>query len=142
MMGRRAPAGWRVLVTGTALALAGCSSATPYAPSAAQLLQRQVLAVATQARAGQYARAIAQLTELQTSDDAALKKGELTVDRHNAIASEISQIRADLATLEAQAQVRRLQQQTQLLQRQAAQRAPRPGPAGGGKHDHGGKGGD
>ena len=123
-----------------ALVLTGCSSAVPYAPSAAQLLQRQVLAVVTAAHSGQLARAGEQLNQLQQSNDAAFKKGDLTAARHDAIASEISQIRADLSVLAAQAQVRRLQQQTQLLQqaqlRQQSETRPHPGP-GGGKHGHG-----
>ena len=90
-------------VVGLGLVLAGCGSSsttTTYATQAAQSLQQRVLAIATSANTHDYAQALQQLTALQQADDAALAAGSITNARRDAIAASISQVRADLTSLQ------------------------------------------
>lgn len=115
-------------VAAMTVALSGCAGAAAgehYAPATAASLQQQLLVVAKTAASHNYAGALQQLSNLQQADDAALTDGAITASRHAAIASAISQVRADLSLLQTQAQARAAQQRrTTLLASRPATPAP------------------
>lgn len=97
-------------VVATAMTLSGCATGEHYATATAASLQRQLLSIAQSAASRDYSRALQQLTQLQGADDAALKAGTVTAARHDAIATAIGQVRADLTLLRTQAEARALEQ--------------------------------
>jgi chromosome segregation ATPase len=103
-----------------ALALTGCAGES-YTGHAASALQHGVLAVAQAASTNDLAGAQQRLAELERTNDDALRKGEITRTRHDAVAASIASIRADLSQLQDQADKARLQQQLQQLQQQQQQ---------------------
>lgn len=93
------------------LALGGCSAGDRYAAGAARDLQQGVLAVARSSSTKDYPTALKHLAELERSNDRALQNGQLTKDRHDAVAGSIADVRSDLRRLEAQAKARAQQEQ-------------------------------
>ena len=104
-----------------ALGLSGCAGGSTYPADTASTLQHGVLAVATAAEAKDYAGALTQLASLQQRNDAALKAGAIAADRHDAIATSLATVKADLTQLKAAADRAQLQQQLQQLQQQQQQ---------------------
>jgi hypothetical protein len=110
-----------------ALGLTGCAGPS-YSHDAASALQHGVLAVAQAASANDLTGAQQRLAALERTNDEALRKGEISRSRHDAVAASIASIRADLSQLQDQADKARLQQQLEQLQQQQQQQQQAPGP--------------
>ncbi|MGH1550343.1 hypothetical protein ACRAWB_14690 [Leifsonia poae] len=124
-----------------ALGLAGCSGGESYSTQTASQLQHAVLDVATTSAGNDYAGALAKLATLEQLNDAAVKKGSISVARHDAIARSIAAIRADLGRLQDAAEKAQLQQQIQQLQQQQQQQQQQQPKDDGKKDGKGDKGG-
>ncbi|GAA4349258.1 hypothetical protein GCM10023087_14740 [Microbacterium rhizosphaerae] len=119
---------WAVVAAvALALALTGCSGGESYSRDTASTLQHAVLAVAQAASTNDLAGAQAKLADLERMNDAAVRKGDISRARHDAVAASIATIRADLSQLLDDAANARLQQQLQQLQQQQNQQQPAPG---------------
>lgn len=138
-----------MLLTGGAGLLSGCAGTEHYTADAAKSLEQQLFAIANASASHSYASALQQLSQLQLADDAAWKEGAITRPRHDAIATAIGQVRADLMLLQTQAQIRTLQQRRATLLNSPvaaparATAAPAAAPHSHAKHGggHGGHGG-
>lgn len=120
-----------------ALGLTGCAGGGTYSADTASALQHGVLTLATAANGKDYAGALTQLASLQQRNDAALKAGTISSDRHDAIATSLADVKADLTQLRDAAEKAQLEQQLKQLQQQ---QHPKPSDKKG-KGD-GGDGGD
>ena len=78
-----------------AVALTGCTGASPYTADAAADLQTRVLAVSDAAASADYAAVITRLDELRAAADSALAKGEITAERHASILSSAQLVQTD-----------------------------------------------
>ncbi|KHK95845.1 hypothetical protein LK09_17605 [Microbacterium mangrovi] len=106
-----------------------------------------MFAVAQAAGTHDLAAAQQKLTELERLNNEAVRQGEISRTRHDAIAASITTIRADLTQLQDEAAKARLQQQIQDLQQQQQQQQQhhqdekkRGGKQGNGEDGNGGGG--
>jgi len=125
---RAATARTATVLTATALAvtllLSGCASPAAYSEETAQNLQQRVLAVTDAAATADYAAAQVRIDELRVAANDALARGEISEERHAAIASALDLVESDvdaaLATEAAAAEAVRLAEEQRLAEEAAA----------------------
>ncbi|MDQ4137227.1 MAG: hypothetical protein M3116_00055 [Actinomycetota bacterium] len=108
--------------------LGGCASPqTDYSPSAAQNLQKRVLAVTEAAAAGDVVAALLRLQELEAAAYDAAARSMISQGRLASILASIALVRADLEKALSQAELTELQKRLDELEQEQPQAPAAPG---------------